>query len=218
LGQADRPAGDPPPAADPTPAAVESEPPAVPGYEVLGELGRGGMGVVYKARQVTLQRTVALKMVQHGAHVGPKEVARFRAEAGVIARLQHANIVQFYDVGEAAGRPYFALEFVAGGSLAQHLCGTPLPARPAAQLVETLARAVHAAHANGVVHRDLKPANILLAVSDQQSAISPNQQPGGARLTADRCLQNALPKITDFGVAKCVSGDGEAPGFRSPTV
>src|SRR5262249_8614226 len=154
-GDSSRPAG-------PTPAAVDSERPAVPGFEILGELGRGGMAVVYHARQVALQRAVALKMVLNGAHAGPKGLARFRAEAGVIARLQHPTIVQVYDVGEAAGRPYFALEFVAGGSLAQHLHGTPQPMRPAAQMVETLARAVHAAHANGVVHRDLKPANILL--------------------------------------------------------
>src|SRR5262249_40495022 len=113
LEQADRPVGDSPRAAGPTPAAIDSEPPAVPRVEILGELGRGGMGIVYQARQVALQRTVALKMVLNGAHAGPKELARFRAEAGVIARLQHPNIVQIYGVGEAAGRPYFALEFVA---------------------------------------------------------------------------------------------------------
>src|SRR5262249_14026116 len=107
--QADRPAGESSPAADPAPVAVASEPPAVPGYEILGELGRGGMGVVYQARQTALQRTVALKMVLNGAHTGPKELARFHAEAAVIARVQHPNIVQIYDVGEAAGRPYFAL-------------------------------------------------------------------------------------------------------------
>src|SRR3954453_8175135 len=101
-------------------------------------------------------------MVLTGGGAGPKELARFRAEAAAIARLHHPNIVQIYDVGEAAGRPYFALEFVAGGSLAEQLQGTPQPARLAAQLVETLARAIHAAHANGVIHRDLKPANILL--------------------------------------------------------
>src|SRR5262245_20805144 len=151
-GRADSPAGDSPPAAGPTPVAVVSEPPAVPGFEILGEPGRGGMGVVYKARQVALQRSVALKMVLNGAHAGPRELDRFRDEAAVIARLQHPNIVQIYDVGEAEGRPYFVLEFVAGGSLAQYLHGTPQPMRPAAQLVETLARAVHAAHANGVVH------------------------------------------------------------------
>src|SRR6516165_10462783 len=117
LEQADRPAGDSPQASGPTPAAIDPEPPSVPGFEILGELGRGGMGIVYQARQVALQRTVALKMVLNRAHAGPKELDRFRAEAGVIARLQHPNIVQIYGVGEAAGRPYFALEFVAGGSL-----------------------------------------------------------------------------------------------------
>jgi eukaryotic-like serine/threonine-protein kinase len=184
------------------------------GYEILGELGRGGMGVVYKARQVALQRTVALKMVLNGAHAGPKELDRFRAEAAVIARLQHPNIVQVYEVGEAEGRPYFALEFVAGGSLAQHLHGRPQPTRPAARLVEALARAVHAAHAAGVVHRDLKPANILLVPTTQGPANAPNANAPAA----GRGVLNAVPKITDFGVAKCVAGDGEAPGFRSSTV
>jgi serine/threonine protein kinase len=219
--QADRPTADWPPAAAPTPLAVVSDPPAVPGFEVLAELGRGGMGVVYQARQVALGRTVALKMVLNGAHAGSKERARFRAEAAAIARLQHPNIVQIYDVGEAAGRPYFALEFVAGGSLAQRLHGTPQPARPAAQLVETLARAVHVAHVNGVVHRDLKPANILLAgVRCQVSGISEEDtgRPPGANsssLTPD--TWHLTPKITDFGVAKCVAGDGEAPGLRGAT-
>jgi eukaryotic-like serine/threonine-protein kinase len=179
---------------------IGAEWPVVPGYELLGELGRGGMSVVYKARQVALERYVAVKMVLIGAHVGSKDLVRFRAEAEVIARLQHPNIVQIYDVGEAAGRPYFVLEFVAGGSLAQQLQGRPQPARPAAQLVETLARAVHAAHAGGVVHRDLKPANILLARSADSGA-----------------FLNAVPKITDFGVAKCAEGDGETLGHRCPT-
>jgi serine/threonine protein kinase len=209
-GQAGGPAGEPPPAAGPTPA--------VPGFEILGELGRGGMGVVYKARQVALLRTVALKMVLNGAHAGPKELARFRAEAAVIARLQHPNIVQVYDIGEAEGRPYFALEFVAGGSLAQHLHGTPQPTRPAAQLVETLARAVHAAHAGGVVHRDLKPANILLVPTNQGPATAPANGPKANALAAGRGVLNATPKITDFGVAKCVAGEGEAPGLPSSTV
>jgi hypothetical protein len=176
------------------------------------------MGIVYQARQVALQRTVALKMVLNGAHAGPKELGRFRAEAAVIARLQHPNIVQIYDVGEAAGRPYFALEFVAGGSLAQHLHGTPQSVRPAAQMVETLARAVHAAHANGVVHRDLKPANILLVPTNQSSTIGPeNTQNANAR-PAEHGVLNAIPKITDFGAAKCVAGDGEASGLRSATI
>jgi serine/threonine protein kinase len=205
------------PAVDPTPGALISQAPIVPGYEILGELGRGGMGIVYQARQVALQRSVALKMVLNGAHADPKELARFRAEAAVIARLQHPNIVQIYDVGEAAGRPYFALEFVAGGSLAQRLHGTPQPVRPAAQMVETLARAVHAAHASGVVHRDLKPANILLQNAD---CTLQNDKPGQLAVLKSEIsnLHSAIPKITDFGVAKCVAGDGEASGLRSATI
>lgn len=176
--------------------------PEVPGYEVLGLLGRGGMGVVYRARHLRLHRIVALKMVLTGSEAGPKDLARFRAEAAALARLQHPNIVQIYEVGEAAGRPYFALEFVAGGSLDDHLQGTPQPVRPAAQLVATLAQAVHAAHVAGVIHRDLKPANILLKDERRQ---------GGADLSslASR-LASLVPKITDFGLAKCVGGDGEA--------
>jgi serine/threonine protein kinase len=186
------------------PAAADAERPAVPGYEILGELGRGGMGVVYKARQLALQRTVALKMVLAGAHADPKDVARFRAEAAVIARLQHPNIVQIYDVGEAAGRPYFAIEFVPGGSLAQHLDGTPQPIRPAAQLLETLARAVHHAHQQGILHRDLKPANVLLSAVGADLPVCPVApgRPGGLP-------PHAVPKITDFGLAKCIDVDGE---------
>ena len=142
--------------------------PEVPGYEILGELGRGGMGIVYRARQLGLDRTVALKMIRSGIHAGPKDLERFRAESAALARLQHPNIVQIYDVGETAGRPYFVLEFVAGGSLAQQLRGKPQPAKAAAELVETLARAVQAAHANGVIHRDLKPGNILLQKVDSR--------------------------------------------------
>ena len=190
----------------------------MPGYEILGELGRGGMGVVYKARQLALQRIVALKMLRNWAHAGPKELARFRAEAAVIARLQHPNIVQIYDVGEVAGRPYFVLEYVAGGSLAQHLHGTPQPARPAAQFVETLARAVQAAHANGVIHRDLKPANILLIPAQQGAAGALDTTRGPNALAADGGLLKAVPKITDFGVAKCAGGDWEAQLHRGLTV
>jgi eukaryotic-like serine/threonine-protein kinase len=186
--------------------------PEVAGYEVLGLLGRGGMGVVYQARQLGLQRTVALKMVLTGSHAGPKDLARFRAEAEALARLQHPNIVQIYDVGNTAGRPYFVLEFVAGGSLAQYLKATPQPVRPAAQLVETLARAVHAAHASGVIHRDLKPANILLMDEGEGARDeSKNLSPLASRLAF------LVPKITDFGVAKC-AGDREAPDLRGLTV
>jgi WD40 repeat protein/serine/threonine protein kinase len=155
--------------------------PQVAGYEVLSELGRGGMGVVYQARQVGLNRLVALKMIREGRHAGASEQARFRTEAEAVARLQHPNIVQVYEVGEEDGRPYLALEYVDGGSLADRLRGTPLPADEAARLVEVLARAVDVAHKRGVVHRDLKPANVLL--------------------TAD-----GTPKVVDFGLAKRLDG------------
>jgi hypothetical protein len=205
--------------------AASAEWPSVPGYEIQGELGRGGMGVVYQARQLGLRRTVALKMVLTGTPTGPNNLARFRAEAAVVARLQHPNIVQIYDVGEAAGRPYIVLEFVAGGSLAQHLQGRPQPARPAAQMVETLARAVHAAHANGVIHRDLKPANVLLQKLEDRRQRTEDRETttkgaGGRGAPSDFCLRTSdfAPKITDFGLAKCVGGDGEAPDPRGATV
>jgi WD40 repeat protein len=161
---------------------------AVPGYEILGVLGRGGMGVVYKARHLALKRTVALKMVLAGGHAGPGELARFRIEAEAAARLQHPNIVQIHEVGEAGGHPYCALEFVEGRSLAGRLQGKPLPAREAAKLVEALARAMQLAHSRNVVHRDLKPANILLA--------SPGSESG-----------ELIPKITDFGLARQLDTD-----------
>jgi WD40 repeat protein/serine/threonine protein kinase len=197
------------------PAEDEAGWPTVPGYEILGVLGRGGMGVVYKARHLALNRIVALKMILAGSHAGPRELARFRAEAAAIARLQHPNIVQIYDVGEADGRAFFVLEFVAGGSLAQYLRGTPQPVRPAAQLVETLARAVHAAHVGGVVHRDLKPANILI-----QGTVAEGSHPSGVRSQHDRPpiadprppISDLCLKITDFGVAKRVEEDGSSPG------
>ncbi len=151
--------------------------PAVSGYDILGVLGRGGMGVVYKARHQSLKRLVALKMIVAGAHAGPDQVARFRAEAEAVARLQHPNIVQIYEIGEQGGLPFLSLEFVDGGSLAQKLAGTPQPPRAAAELVQTLARAMDEAHQAGIVHRDLKPANVLLT-------------------------NTGIAKITDFGLAK----------------
>ena len=163
-------------------AAAAYEP--VPGYDILGELGRGGMGVVYKARQTNLDRLVALKMILSGGHAGEGELARFRTEAEAIARLQHPNIVQVYEVGEHDGKPFFSLEFCPGGSLDRQLNGTPLAPANAAKLVETLGRAMHAAHQARVIHRDLKPANVLL--------------------TAD-----GTPKITDFGLAKKLDDVGQ---------
>src|SRR5262249_54959294 len=130
--------------------------PEVPGYEVLEVLGHGGMGIVYKARQLRLNRVVALKMV---AAAAAGERGRFRIEAVAVAALAHPNIVQVYEAGEAAGRPFLALEYVPGGSLADHLGGAPLAPFRAAALMATLARAVQHAHQRGILHRDLKPAN-----------------------------------------------------------
>jgi serine/threonine protein kinase len=154
---------------------------APPGYEILGELGRGGMGVVYRARQVALDRQVALKVILGAAHAGADQLARFRAEATAAARLSHPNIVQVFEVGEHLGSPFFSLELVEGGTLADRLRGEPQPPRAAAELVRTLARAVEHAHSRGVVHRDLKPANVLIA--------------------------DGVPKVTDFGLAKQQASD-----------
>jgi hypothetical protein len=156
--------------------------PAIAGYEILGVLGRGGMGVVYRAREVHLNRPCALKMILAGAHATPEAAVRFRSEAQAIAQLQHPNIVQIHRVGEADGLPFFELEYVEGGSLDQRLDGTPWPAGRTAGLVEVLARAVAEAHRRGIIHRDLKPGNVLL--------------------TAD-----GTPKIADFGLAKSLNVD-----------
>jgi hypothetical protein len=155
-----------PPAEPETGPAVVTAPAAtglsaVPGYDLLGELGRGGMGVVYHARQHGLNRPVALKMILAGAHATADDLARFRAEAEAVARLHHPGVIQVYEVGEHGGLPYFSLEYCPGGSLAKQLDGTPWPPAKAARLVEELALAVQAAHAAGIVHRDLKPGNVL---------------------------------------------------------
>jgi eukaryotic-like serine/threonine-protein kinase len=158
--------------------AFVSEPPRVFGdFELIRELGRGGMGVVFEARQRSLNRTVALKMVLRGELASESDRTRFRAEAEAAARLVHPNIVQVYEFGAVAGQPYFAMQYVAGPTLARRLAEGPLPPREAASLVASIARAVDHAHKNGVLHRDLKPANVLLSTE---------------------------PKITDFGLAKIV--------------
>jgi eukaryotic-like serine/threonine-protein kinase len=175
--------------------------PEVAGYTILGELGRGGIGVVYKARHEKLKRVVALKMISMespaDARSGSNSLARFQAEAEAVARLHHPNIIQIFEVGEHDGRPYLALEFATGGTLKGRLGGEPQPVRAAAQLVEALARAVHAAHLRGIVHRDLKPANILLepiATADDRHGA------GGEHAEADPLY--GVPKVTDFGLAK----------------
>jgi hypothetical protein len=182
-----------PPPSGQIPAPTSLSGIAIPGYEILEELGRGGMGVVYKARQLGLNRLVALKMILAGAYAGPEELARFRTEAEAVARLQHPNIVQIHEIGEYEGRPYFSLEYVDGGSLERMTAHKPQPFREAAQIVEILARAMHAAHQRGIVHRDLKPANVLLARSDSRH---------GVRLGSPAEAGYYEPKITDFGLAK----------------
>jgi WD40 repeat protein/Flp pilus assembly protein TadD len=152
-------------------------------YEILDELGKGGMGVVYKARHVHLNRVVALKMIIGGSLVHETHLERFRLEAESVAKLNHPNIVQVYDVGEHNGAPYIALELVEGGNLAAKCEGKPQAVKFAAQTVETLARAVHVANAAGVVHRDLKPQNVLMTLDGQ-------------------------PKVTDFGLAKDIAHAG----------
>jgi serine/threonine-protein kinase len=173
------------PAAPRPPRIATPKPPIqVPGYDILGVLGRGGMGIVYQARQVHLDRVVALKMVLAGAHASAEDLARFKAEAEAVARLQHPNIVQIHEVGEHEGRAFFSLEYVEGGSLAHKVAGNSLAARAAARVVEVLAGAVQYAHRRGIVHRDLKPQNVLLTADD-------------------------TPKITDFGLAKRVDAPGQ---------
>jgi tetratricopeptide (TPR) repeat protein len=185
-------------------APAEPVPPAEPlaDYDILEEIGRGGMGVVYKARQKSLDRVVALKLIRAGEATDTEERQRFQREALALARSQHPNIVQVYEAGEADGRPFLALEFVAGGNLAKHLGGNPLPAPTAASLAEVLARAIDHAHRQGVIHRDLKPANILLQIADCRLQIADFQ-------SAICNLQSAIPKVTDFGLAKRLDAAGD---------
>lgn len=175
---------------DPAPSSEETraerarlpEPlPQIPGYEVIRVVDRGGMGVVYEARQVDLRRTVAIKMIS-GPHLAATVVNRFLREAEAAARLQHPHFVQVFEVGKVDDRPFYSMEFLAGGSLAERLALQALPPREAATLVETLARATEAAHARGIVHRDLKPANVMFTT-------------------------DGIPKIADFGLAKRLDED-----------
>ena len=170
------------PFGSPSSTPPSAELPRIPGYEVLEVVGRGGMGVVYRARHVRLDRPVALKMLLTGAHASRESRERFLREARIGAGLRHPNFVQVHDMGDQDGLPYFTMEFVEGGNLAQKLAGMPQPPRQAAALLATLAEAVQAAHRCGIVHRDLKPANVLL--------------------TAD-----GTPKICDLGLARRLDGE-----------
>ena len=167
--------------------AGPARPVRIPGYEVLGELGRGGMGVVYLARQISLNRVVALKEILIGDRSSPSQIARFRNEGLTVARLRHPNIVQVYEVGEHDGLPFITFEYIRGSSLDRKLTGAPIPSSQAAALIAALARGVSVAHELGIVHRDLKPGNVLLD----------DQLPGVPGL--------GVPKVTDFGLAKLVN-------------
>lgn len=166
-----------------SPPTVAAPRPAVPGYELLTELGRGGMGVVYAARNETTGERVAVKVIRDAALAGDDERRRFRIEAEATARLDHPNVVKVFAVGEHAGRPFLVMELVDGGTLATLLAGGPMPVTAAAELIRTVAQAVAHAHGRGVVHRDLKPANVLLADG---------------------------PKVADFGLAKRLDTDSTA--------
>ncbi|HWG46170.1 MAG TPA: protein kinase [Gemmataceae bacterium] len=203
------------PAVETTPGATPAEPahpplaaaPVIAGYEILSVLGKGGMGVVYKARQLSLKRLVALKMIRAEAVEGSDLLTRFRKEAEAIARLQHPHIVQIHDIGEYTGElgtrcPYMALELVEGDTLAHWLSGRQVPPRTAAELTLTLARAVQTAHQYGIIHRDLKPANILLASGGHKLPVL-DEATGGLRTP----LADLAPKIADFGLAKQIDED-----------
>jgi eukaryotic-like serine/threonine-protein kinase len=168
-------------------------------YELLAEVARGGMGVVYKARQLSLNRVVAVKLMQSGQFANEAEVRRFRTEAAAAARLQHPNIVAVHEVGEQDGQPFFSMDFVEGRSLAELVLDSPLSPLRAARYVKTIAEAVHCAHERGILHRDLKPSNVIIDANDE-------------------------PRLTDFGLAKLRDTDAAtlsgtvmgSPGYMSP--
>jgi WD40 repeat protein len=206
-----------------TEPVILSAPSQVGDYEILAEVGRGGMGVVYKARHRSLHRLAAVKMVLAGEFASHAQELRFRLEAELAARVRHPNIVQVYEIGSYHGRPFLALEWVEAGSLAARLDGRPWPPREAGALIETLARAIHVAHAQGVIHRDLKPANILLQVGEggKTNDQGESSRSGFTPLPAS----GVVPKITDFGLARPTEGGTTlthsgfllgTPGYMAP--
>ena len=189
--------------APPTTTAPAALPREFGDFELLGELGRGGMGVVYKARQKSLNRIVALKMVREAHLATADDRARFRTEAEAAARLKHPNIVTVHEVGTVDGQAYFCMEFVGGQTLAQKVAADgPFPPREAARLVAVIARAVQHAHSEGILHRDLKPSNVLL--SDESKVAG--AEPGGGSSLVTRPSSLVTAKVTDFGLAKRIDG------------
>src|ERR1700731_915209 len=220
---ADRTAGEPLPTVDVRtmseasagPSTLPRAFPEVEGYEILGVVREGGMGIVYKAWQVPVDRPVALKMIRAGEKATPRNIARFHREAQAIGQLQHPNIVQLYEHGEAEGRPFFSMEYLEGGSLSDRFPDRPQPPRQAAQLAQVLADAVHFCHQNGIVHRDLKPSNVLLTQAPSSRTSSSSQRvpktanAAGTNGSASETFDVALwtPKLSDFGLVKQLGED-----------
>ena len=192
-----------------------------PGYDILGEMGRGGMGVVYRAKQRSLNRMVALKVIIAGPHASGEDKARFRLEAEAGARLRHPNIVQVYDIGEHAGFSYIALELVEGGTLRRWQGEKPIAPRLAVQLAIAIGRGILHAHENGIIHRDLKPANILLGTEESLLGVTDCQpEPELSATNQDGPPPISLvPKVTDFGLAKAIEGGADltVPGMACGT-
>ena len=187
-------------------------------YEILSELGRGGMGVVYKARQKSLNRLVAIKMMRDARLSSETDRARFRAEAAASAKLKHPNIVTVHEVGEHEGQPYFVMEYIEGSSLSQYLAERgPLPPREAARLLAEVAHAVQHAHEHGILHRDLKSANVLISEGGIQT-LNGNFEAGDDSHSAIRNPHFTISKITDFGLAKRFRvSSGSVPDWRTQT-
>ena len=178
-------------------------------YELIAEIARGGMGVVYKARQVRLNRIVAVKMILTGQLAGPEEVRRFRAEAEAAAQLQHPNIVGIHEVGEYHEQQYFSMDYVEGTSLSALIRESPLSPQQAAEYLKTIAEAIHYAHSKGVLHRDLKPANVLMEGSGVRGLglVNATASKGSSQTKDPKLL---IPKLTDFGLAKRVPASGDS--------